>query len=92
MLANKLAETPERRVQLRQWSTYRCHVHNIKCAILAGTPEFADKVSCNLVPHFTISISELVDTLIQCADLLVCQRHFRTIDAYILACNGSMSS
>ena len=64
MLANKLAETPERRVQLHKWYTYRCHAYYIKIAILAGTPEFADKLSRNLVPNFMMSSSELVDMLI----------------------------
>jgi hypothetical protein len=64
MLANKLAETPERRAQLRKWYTYRCHAYYIKIAILAGTPEFADKLLRNLVPNFMMSSSELVDALI----------------------------
>ena len=64
MLANKLAETPERRAQLCKWYTHRCHVHYIKFAILAGTPEFADELSHNLVLNFMTSSSELVDALI----------------------------
>jgi hypothetical protein len=61
---NKLAETPERRAQLCKWYMYRCHAYYIKIAILAGTPEFADKLSRNLVLNFMMSSSELVDALI----------------------------
>jgi len=54
--------------------------------ISPGALEALENVFHNLLPTFVIGSSELIDVLIQCADLLICQSYVQARCACMLSC------
>ena len=66
---------------------YSYHSFLIKLnTISPGALEALENVFHNLLPTFIIGSLELIDMLIQCADLLICQSYIQARYACMLSC------